>query len=88
MTRENIFDLVKANYNINKESKKILDNLNQPIFYEYENSYLRKEVMVEHNFFSFCDFYLFDFFPEKGTCRNIAEFLDYANTQDYTDERE
>ena len=78
MTRENIFDLVKANYDINKEIRKILDNLNQPIFYEYE--FYSKEITMQHNFFSFCDFYLFEFFPEKGTCRNISEFLDYANT--------
>lgn len=84
MTRKNIFESIKENYDAHREIKKIYDNLqNYDMFCIYKKDKLSgEEVFVRSfNFFNCSDSFLFDFLPEKGTCRNLEEFMDYADAK-------
>ena len=84
MTRKNIFESIKDNYDIFIEIEKVYDNLeNYDMFGMYKvDRFSREEKFVcAYKFFDFCDRYLFGFLPEIGTCRDIDEFMEYADAE-------
>jgi hypothetical protein len=82
MSRNNIFQRVKDNYNPNKEIEKIYDNLtNYTMFCRYrKNKYgTTEEFLEDFKFFDCCERYLFEFMPDVNTCLTIDEFMEYAD---------
>lgn len=84
MARKNIFEFVKDNYDVFTEIEKIYDNLeNYDMFgmYKVDRFFKEKKFVCAYKFFDFCDRYLFRFLPEIGTCRDINEFMEYADAE-------
>lgn len=86
MARKNIFESVKDNYDIYKEIEKIYDNIQDyDIFCCYsKDKFTGKETFEgSYNLYKVSDMYLFRYLPDKGTCRYIEEFIEYADAKLY-----
>lgn len=81
MPRKNIFEAVKDNYDIKKEIEKIYDNIQEyEMFCRHKKDKFGVDKLIcGYKFFEVCDSYLFKHLPEKGTCRDIDEFIEYAD---------
>ena len=81
MERKNIYDLVRLNYNIFNEIKKIHELLTHENFFYYADLKAKGETSVikSYLFFDFADKMLFEYLPIKGTCMSLAEFMTASN---------
>ena len=81
MGRENIYDIVKNNYNIEREIRKINDLLTYEPFFSCTktDAKTKEKQIVNYRFFDFADRVLFNYLPFKGTCLSLFEFMNNAD---------
>ena len=81
MSRESIYDIVKNNYNIEREIRKINDLLTYEPFFSCTKPDAKpnEKPVVNFRFFDFADRVLFNYLPYKGTCLSLFEFMNNAD---------
>lgn len=80
MSKENIYQIIEKNYNIENEIRKIHDILTQENFFCYtRNTDNQRQTLITYRFFDFADKVLFEFIQDKGTCLTLAEFMARAD---------
>lgn len=80
MERKNIFQLIKENYNIDEELRKI-DRLFKEKAYFFKDigkSYGIRDFVEKHTLTFILETYIFDQWKHRGTCVNIEEFIKRA----------
>lgn len=81
MSRESVYDIVKNNYNLEREIRKINDLLTYEPFFSCTKPDAKPEEkqIVNYRFFDFADRVLFNYLPFKGTCLSLFEFMNNAD---------
>ena len=77
MSRESVYEIVKNNYNLEREIRKINDLLTYEPFFSCTKPEENK--VVNYRFFDFADRVLFNYLPFKGTCLSLFEFMNNAD---------
>ena len=82
MSRRNIYDLVRLNYNVYNEVQKIHGILTHDNFFyctDFKTKGDEHRIIKNYLFFEFADQVLFTYLPAKGTCMSLMEFMNNAN---------